>query len=385
MGHESWLYVGRKVGDLSCVLEIPRVPGVPGLKRLSLKLEKRLGLQYLYEAGFRKLIRNLPDDTDVLHIHSLHGATGYADIAALPALSRRFPCVMYLKDMWLFTGHCGNSIGCERWRHGCGKCPDLTLFPPITRDATRWNWRRKRLLMGRIASMHLAAPSQWLADRIKASGFLSRCPTKVIPNGIDLRVFGPGDRRTARKALGLPPNGVVVMLGAKDLSSPFKAIGHAITAINGLGRGSITALVVGEDARQVSERLAPPVVTLAYRKKATDMAMCYQAADVLLMPSLGETFGLVAAEAMACGCAVLAYATGGLPEVIGDDGAGVLVPTGDIDALTKTLAELVRDRARIATLGSKAAKRAKRCFSVRLQAERFLDLYREAIAARQSS
>ena len=384
LGHESWLYVGCRRGEGQKVIEIERVRGVPGLKRLTLKLEKWFGLEVLYAPGFRRLPRVLPADTDVVHVHSLHGAEAYADVGGLPGLTARFPSVMYLKDMWLFTGHCGHSLTCRRWREGCGRCPDLTTYPSLSRDGTRRNWRHKRSALGKIRDLHIATPSQWLLDRVKESGLFDRFPMRVIPNGIDLGTFRPGDRSAAKSALGIAPEQVVVMLVARDLSSPFKGIDQGISALRRVDCDRVTALVVGKDAEDAAAKLSTPVVAHPYQDRRDDMARCYQATDVLLMPSMGETFGIVAAEAMASGCAVLAYATGGLPEVIGDEGAGALVPTGDVDALTQALTDLVQDRTRLTSIGSAAADRAKRCFNVRLQAERFVELYHEAIAARQS-
>ena len=78
---------------------------------------------------------------DILHFHNLHG--NYFDLRALIELSNQVPVVLTLHDAWLFSGHCAHSLECERWKKGCGNCPDLTIYPPILRDATAYNWQQK--------------------------------------------------------------------------------------------------------------------------------------------------------------------------------------------------------------------------------------------------
>src|SRR5262245_59012697 len=83
-----------------------------------------------------------PERPDILHCHNLHGS--YFDLRALPWLSQQVPVVLTLHDAWLLSGHCAHSFDCQRWQTGCGQCPDLAIPPAIRRDATAYNWRRKR-------------------------------------------------------------------------------------------------------------------------------------------------------------------------------------------------------------------------------------------------
>ena len=91
-----------------------------------------------------QIIRERPT---ILHLHNLHG--GYFDLRALPALSDLTPVVLTLHDQWAFTGHCAHSFGCERWRSGCGNCPDLTIYPGIPKDRTAENFTLKQQIFSR--------------------------------------------------------------------------------------------------------------------------------------------------------------------------------------------------------------------------------------------
>src|SRR5574341_819554 len=98
--------------------------------------------------GTGQLLELGPERPDIVHCHNLHGAWlpsgGYFDLRALSRLSQQVPVVLTLHDAWLLSGHCAHSFDCERWKSGCGLCPDLTIYPAVRRDSTAYNWERKR-------------------------------------------------------------------------------------------------------------------------------------------------------------------------------------------------------------------------------------------------
>ena len=124
---------------------------------------------------------------------------------------------MTLHDAWLLSGHCAHSFECERWKSGCGHCPDLTIDPAIRRDATAYNWRRKAKIFAG-SKLWVATPSRWLMRKVEES-MLARAivEARVIPNGVDLTVFGPADKEAARARLRYPRRALVVLSPATAL------------------------------------------------------------------------------------------------------------------------------------------------------------------------
>ncbi len=109
-----------------------------------------------------------------------------------------------------------------------------------------------------------------------------------------------------------------------------------------------------------------------------DVADYYRAADITVVPSYNESFGLVALESQACGTPVVAASVGGLTTAVADGVSGALVDGHDPEIWAKVLGELLSDRARLATLAAGARAHAQK-FSWERTTQALLDAYREAM------
>jgi len=211
----------------------------------------------------------------------------------------------------------------------------------------------------------------------------------VSPPGIDHRIFTPGDQIEARGRLGMGAEPIVLSVGRiQATKGPDIAIRALALLPNRLaaGTGEPRLVFVGgpsgpggeaeisglrglADDLGVGDRVEflPPVAH-------NELAEFYRAADVLVMPSRSESFGLVAAEAQACGLPVVAARVGGLPSVVHDSEAGILVngfePTSFAGALTAVL-----DHPDFADRLSAGALHWAERFSWPATADRLLELY----------
>ena len=383
-GHASTLFVGERRTEEPGVEAIPYVRGVPGTRRVARALERKFGWQDIYNPSFRALRQRLQGNFDIVHFNTLWGSAGYADIAALPALTGGIPGVLTLRDYWMLTGHCAVYFDCMRWKTGCGQCPDLSIQPAIPVDGTRFNWRRKRNAVAG-ANLHIVAISDDLKRQVEVSPIFAGKPVSRIYNGIDLDVFQPvqsGLRQEARTALGIAESDLIVLLAGQTVEGVRQGIAshHAVAALNAnRGIPGLKALVIGKSAERIAQQLQVPSVVLPFQTNPADMARCYQLADLTLVTSEVEAFGRIGAESQACGTPVVAFDSGGIPEVVIDGVGGRIVPRRDTQQLADVLREMLESEAHRERMGQAGLAHVRDQFDQRLIVDRYLDVYRRVL------
>lgn len=313
---------------------------------------------------------------DVIQLHNI--STNFFDLKALEFLSHKLQVVISLHDSWAFTGHCGHPIDCERWRIGCGECPDLKRSPPVRRDNTRHNWQRKKEIYSN-SRLFIASPSKWLLGLARESVLVAE-EYKVIPNGIDLDCFGPGNRKDTREFLELPQDAFICLYVSgvgvkKDAYKDYFTVYKAIERIR--------KIISAENIVFVCVGGRPPAKHAArhryvgYVKDPKLLSRYYHAADVFLHAANAETFGLTLIEAQACGTPVIATAVGGIPEVVRDGETGFLVPRQSSEEMANRILDLIADRAKCNRIGASAALLAKNRFGLQTQILSYLEWFRQ--------
>ena len=403
-GHSSWMAVGTKLGDDPNVLPIPRGPwyrvwdAMPGAWRLgrpyqwltkpAVQFDSWRGVDgnlFRYP-GSRSVLRLAPERPDIVHCHNLHG--WYFDLRMLSRLSRELPVLITVHDQWLLTGHCAYTLGCERWKTGCGSCPDLTIYPAIEKDMTADSWRRKQTIYAK-SRLYVAAPSRWLMDQVRQSMLASGVvESRVIHNGVDLSVFCPGDRHAERRALGLPQEAKVLLFVAhgvrRNIFKDFATVRAAAGLVAERLREKILLIALG-DQESVEHVGQAEIRTVPFRGDRNSVARYYRAADVYVHAAKNDNFPNTILEALACGRPVLATAVDGIPEQVrslgmSEDPTGALVPKGDAHAMACFLGRLLSDDSLRHRLGKNAAKDARQRFDLRRQADAYLAWYNEVLA-----
>jgi D-inositol-3-phosphate glycosyltransferase len=192
---------------------------------------------------------------------------------------------------------------------------------------------------------------------------------EVVPPGVEHAFFSPGDQGGARRALGLP-EGVPILLFVGRIQ-PLKGLRVAVGALAALHRPDARLVVVGGPSGQEGARELAAVHELAAslgvagRIRFVDpqphhlLSTWYRTADVVLVPSRSESFGLVALEAAACGVPVVASAVGGLRTLVDHGRTGLLVEDRDPEAFAVATASLLDRPGHAAELGAAAAVRAQ--------------------------
>jgi len=213
----------------------------------------------------------------------------------------------------------------------------------------------------------------------------------VIPCGVDPSLFIPRDPRQSKAHLGLPDKRYILFVGRID---PVKGIDTLLRAIKLVKETpdapeNVHLLIIGGDldhieAGQNSEinklkRLTgtlgiKDMVTFLGAQRQDQLPYFYAAADMCILPSRYESFGMVALEAMACGTPVIASKVGGLASLIQNEMSGLLIPEEDEVSLAEKILLLLTNTSFKDTLGSEARNRALE-FSWPVVTQQVLSLY----------
>ena len=206
---------------------------------------------------------------------------------------------------------------------------------------------------------------------------------EVISNGVDLDLFHPNtEGQSIRDRYGVKDH-LILAVGSlrrlKGIQYPIRAIPDIIDDL-----GSVMLLVVGDGPYKstllsiVEELGIGRAVEFAGHVSNEELPPFYAAADLVVVPSLDEAFGVVALEAMAAGKPVVASRVGGLVEVLGEE-SGMLVPPADPRALGSAIVGILRDERKRKTLGIAARSRAEDLFDAKERAADVLALYKSLV------
>lgn len=192
---------------------------------------------------------------------------------------------------------------------------------------------------------------------------------EIVAPGVEHAFFAPGDKRGARHALQLGDEPVLLFVGRIQ---PLKGLDVAIRALSMVPRPDARLLVVGGASGTEGVAELHRMIELIDELGVADrvqfiepqphhiLSTYYRAADVVLVPSRSESFGLVALESAACGTPVVANAVGGLLTIVEHGRTGYLVADRDPDVFARHVTILVNQPVRARTLGINAAERARR-------------------------
>ncbi len=344
LGHQAWIFAPRFPGSAADPPAVHRVPSLPALTypefSLSIPWSRRLA----------RTIEGL--DLEIFHAQHpfLLGGT-----AKRMARRRVRPLV--------FTYH----THYEKYVHYVPLHASL-----VERLAVRWS------LSFANHSDLVIVPSEAVRASLRKRGVTP--PIAVVPTGVPLDRFAPGDRARARAMLGLcPTDPVLLYIGRLDREKSVELLLDAFPLVaEVLPRARL--LLVGQGTQADALRARAHAASAADRvsfvgvKPREALPDYYRAADLFWFASQTETQGLVLAEAHACGLPAVAVAAPGLEEVVTDGETGLLVKS-DPRALAEAALGLLLDSARRQAMGARAREVASRQFNAERQAQRIASLY----------
>ncbi|MBI5968764.1 MAG: glycosyltransferase family 4 protein [Deltaproteobacteria bacterium] len=268
-----------------------------------------------------------------------------------------------------------------------------TLHHPLAIDRSAWfeqpaNLKQKvkrvlyyPLLMQRIVSNRLdriITVSYNSAREITKAFGLAPEKIRVVYNGLDAQQFAPIPN------LPKKPNSLIFVGNSEDRK---KGLLYLLQALTYLPENVSLTIVDGGTPQRSFAPLLAENYQVSHRVHFTgkigskDLVGYYCRAEIAVVPSLYEGFGFPAAEAMACELPVVSTTAGALPEVVGSDGAGILVPPRNALALAQAIRRLLEDPELRLKMGQAARRRITSLFTWEKAARQMVGVYKEVIDA----
>lgn len=384
-GHQAQMLVRDKA------FPSPRISALPPsplhrvrfvAERAEVFLNNRCSRQNLFAIdpatqGFDVTRLSLFQRADVVHLHWTSQAM--LSLRTLERIVRSGKRIVWtMHDMWPLTGVCHQAGACTRWQQACGHCP--LLHGGSSRcDLSSVTFQRKQraYAAGRIA---FVGCSDWLADLARTAPLLQGQRVESIPNPIDTDFFAPAEAQAARRALGLPLEGRIVLFVAYKATDPYKGIDFLREAMKRIAAAhphlaaQLCLVVVGKESETLPSTFpvdtrAVPLVTDPER-----MRTLYRAADVLAMPTLRDNLPNTIVEAQASGVPCVGFRVGGLPQMVTEGSTGHLVAPRDSEALADKLLHVLFASKREA-LTEACRHSALTTYSEAVVARRYTELY----------
>jgi glycosyltransferase involved in cell wall biosynthesis len=346
------------------------------LNYLIRKIEWYLSIQsILYPHALQMFRLREFKEADIIHLHIIH--SGYFSFLNLPMLTRKKPTVWTIHDPWALTGHCIYPTECNKWKTGCGGCPNLASQLPLLFDTTKYLFNFKKSIYKK-SKLEIVVASNWMKNIIEASPMFGGIKINMIPFGVDLNFFSPGSNPNARNRFNIDDRELVILFRALDNDiKGFQYIVESLKLIH--SSRPITLLTLNQTnlLKEFEGRFR--VIDLGWQNDDYTVRDAYLAADIFLMPSTGEAFGMMAIEAMACARPVVVFEGTALPETCFAPDVGLAVPFKDHVALSKAIQSLIDFPENRLGRGKKGRELAELHYDEKLYANRIAGLYNSVL------
>lgn len=397
-GHSSRMIVRYKDSDDKDVQQVPIHVWRSRLRRVRRRIPLLRGPIATYTFNFdiephadtRFFYARQRREIDII---LLHWITDFLTVRTIREIYDYYQCpiIWVLMDQEPVTGGCHYSFGCDGFTKQCGNCPQLNTN--CLEDRSRVVWRRKHRYLHDLPIVFVA-PTNWVAGRVKESSLFRDHKVEVIPLAIDTTTFCPCDQGVARDLLHVPQDKRVIFFGAISLEDPRKGMTYLMKALQQLSsmvddknsvlsREDVFLLAAGRKVNSLLKSMPFPSRHLGYLKDDVTLALAYQAADVFVSSSVEDAGPMMIPEAMLCGSPVVAFNTGGAPDLIETMKTGYLATYKDSADLAKGIYSLLA-RNDLSAIRAAAREVAARKHAPSVVAARHLELHSSLLKSRQA-
>lgn len=294
----------------------------------------------IVDSGLSRLINE--SSADVVHLHWIQG-----EMMSIKEIGQiRKPIVWTLHDNWPL-------LGCEHHPEGQRDAKGTMHYDCFKRTSFLSDWCRKRKAKYWSSRYCLICPSEWMYQNAASCEIFGGSDIYKVGNIVNVEVFRDRGTRVERRATRIL---IVTNYGLAEQGKVGVSLNRVAEVVKEIGDGCrlVVSGITRRDEREYLESLE--VESQGRIKGELGMAALYNSVDIVLCTSLLESFGLVAAEAAACGCLVIANGGTGTAEIVEDGVTGYIYSYEE--ELLSLLRVILKDREKIRRMGVKGAKRA---------------------------
>jgi len=335
LGHKSYVFCANEGNENENVIKI----GSKYDHKVHALYSRIFGKQaYFSSKPTTRLINRLSAiKPDIVLLGNLHG-----NFINMPMLlewltNNDVPTVVVLHDCWFFTGHCCHYTldNCYKWLTECHDCPILHKYNrSLFFDQSRKIFRDKKRLFNAIPRLAVVGVSDWITTEAKKSPiFISAKIFKRIYNWVDVKKFRAIENSNLRSSLEISPDRFVVIGVAQGWNND-KGLNIFVELAKRCY--DIDVVIVGTVDQEV-EKLSN-LHLCGSISDVDELVKYYSMADVFISPSVQETFGKVAAEALACGIPIIVNNKTALPEIA--SGVGYTIEDNNVDEIIADIVNL---------------------------------------------
>ena len=286
-------------------------------------------------------------NADIIHCHILHN--DFVSVLDYPLIMNSKPCVWTVHDPWLVTGACVfppvNS--CLLWRTGCSNCPETANIPfALERDNAEFMWEVKRQVFKEI-NPYIVVSTEWMKRHIQQSditGHFDKITT--IPFGIDISKYDVSRKQEAKKRLAREPDKINIGIRIEeDEVKGSRYFFEAMSKIKNKDKVTVSYIGNGEIPENLGREFS--VKKFGWLYDEAEKIEFLLSADIFVMPSRSESFGLMAIEAMAAGCSIISFKGTVLEDITSSPDIGISVEYLSSEALAESIDRLVVNREEI--------------------------------------
>ena len=318
---------------------------------------------------------------DIIHLHWVnHSFLNPKHLAELAKLNK--PIVWTFHDSNAFTGGCHVRYTCDHFEKQCGNCPVLVDANP--EDISNQIWHQKNGAYQNL-NFQIIAPSSWMKNSVLRSSLMQGKQVTVIPNTLETAIFHPQNQQQARVKLNLPTDKFIFLTGfMPSKKDSHKGAAYLLESLELLAAKrsikpeNIELVVFGN--RDTADVPAFPFKTtfLGTVKEDEKLAACYAAADAFLIPSLEDNLPYTVMESLACGTPVIAFTTGGIPDMVNHQYNGFLADYRSSISFCDGMEWIINYTVKEA-LRNNARETVMQKFSEKVIAQKHIELYKSLV------